>query len=79
MVFGRGSKLNIKDHPEVAVKTGTTNDMRDNWTIGYTSDYVVTVWVGNNDNSKMSWVASGITGATPIWNKVMSYLLKEKR
>ena len=79
MVFGRGSKLNIKDHPEVAVKTGTTNDMRDNWTIGYTSDYVVTVWVGNNDNSKMSWVASGITGATPIWNKVMSYLLKEEK
>jgi len=79
MVFGRGSKLNIKDHPEVAVKTGTTNDMRDNWTIGYTSDYVVTVWVGNNDNSKMSWVASGITGATPIWNKVMSYLVKEEK
>lgn len=79
MVFGRGSKLNIKGHPEVAVKTGTTNDMRDNWTIGYTSDYVVTVWVGNNDNSKMSWVASGITGATPIWNKVMNYLLKEEK
>ena len=79
MVFGRGSKLNIKGHPEVAVKTGTTNDMRDNWTIGYTTDYVVTVWVGNNDNSKMSWVASGITGATPIWNEVMSYLLKEEK
>ncbi|MAF25398.1 penicillin-binding protein [bacterium] len=79
MVFGRGSKLNIKGHPEVAVKTGTTNDMRDNWTIGYTSDYVVTVWVGNNDNSKMSWVASGISGATPIWNEVMSYLVKDEK
>jgi membrane carboxypeptidase/penicillin-binding protein len=77
MVFGRGSKLNIKGHPEVAVKTGTTNDLRDNWTIGYTSDFVVTVWVGNNDNSKMSWVASGITGATPIWNTVMSKLLTD--
>ena len=77
MVFGRGSKLNIKGHPEVAVKTGTTNDLRDNWTIGYTSDYVVTVWVGNNDNSKMSWVASGITGATPIWNTVMTHLLTD--
>ncbi len=77
MVFGRGSKLNIKDHPEVAVKTGTTNDMRDNWTIGYTTDYVVTVWVGNNNNSKMSWVASGITGATPIWNTVMTRLLTD--
>lgn len=79
MVFGRGSKLNIKDHPEVAVKTGTTNDMRDNWTVGYTTDYVVTVWVGNNDNSKMSWVASGTTGATPIWNQIMNHLLKDKK
>ncbi len=76
-VFGRGSLLNIKGHPEVAVKTGTTNELRDNWTIGYTSDFVVTVWVGNNNNSKMSHVASGITGATPIWNKVMTYLLKD--
>lgn len=76
-VFGRGSLLNIKGHPEVAVKTGTTNDLRDNWTIGYTSDFVVTVWVGNNDNSKMSYIASGITGATPIWNKVMTHLLLE--
>ncbi len=79
MVFGRGSKLNIKGHAEVAVKTGTTNDMRDNWTIGYISDYVVVVWVGNNDNSKMSWIASGITGATPIWNKVMSKLVEDKK
>ncbi|MGI5840921.1 MAG: transglycosylase domain-containing protein [Patescibacteria group bacterium] len=77
-VFGRGSLLNIKGHPEVAVKTGTTNDLRDNWTIGYTPDYVVTVWVGNNDNSKMSYVASGITGATPIWHEVMSYLMEDK-
>ncbi|MFA6361734.1 MAG: transglycosylase domain-containing protein, partial [Candidatus Shapirobacteria bacterium] len=50
MVFGRGSMLNIKGHPEVAVKTGTTNDMRDNWTMGYTQDYIVATWVGNNDN-----------------------------
>ncbi|MBU3935627.1 hypothetical protein KJ909_03040, partial [Patescibacteria group bacterium] len=78
MVFGRGSKLNIKEHPEVAVKTGTTNDLRDNWTIGYTPEYVTTVWVGNNDNSKMSWIASGVTGATPIWNRVMSKILEEK-
>jgi len=78
MVFGRGSKLNIKEHPEVAVKTGTTNDLRDNWTIGYTPDYVATVWVGNNDNSKMNWIASGVTGATPIWNRVMSKMLEDK-
>jgi len=79
MVFGSGSMLNIKKHPEVSVKTGTTNDLRDNWTIGYTSDFVVTVWVGNNNYTKMSGVVSGTTGAAPIWNKVMTYILKEKQ
>ena len=78
MVFGRGSMLNIKGHPEVSVKTGTTNDMRDNWTIGYTPDFVTTVWVGNNNNSKMGSVVSGTTGASPIWNKIMTYLLKDQ-
>jgi len=78
MVFGKGSMLNIKGHPEVAVKTGTTNDLRDNWTIGYTTDYVVLTWVGNNDNSKMSGVVSGTTGAAPIWNKIMTQILKDK-
>ena len=77
--FGPNSWLVIKDHPEVAVKTGTTNDKRDNWTIGYTPSFVVAVWVGNNDNSPMGWVASGITGASPIWNKVMSFVLKDKK
>ena len=79
MVFGAGSLLNIKKHPEVSVKTGTTNDLRDNWTIGYTPDYVVTVWVGNNNNTKMSGVVSGTTGAAPIWNKIMTYVLKDKQ
>jgi 1A family penicillin-binding protein len=78
MVFGSGSMLNIKGHPEVAVKTGTTNDMRDNWTIGYTQDYVVATWVGNNDNSKMGGLVSGTTGAAPIWNKIMTQILKDK-
>ncbi|MBI2464539.1 PBP1A family penicillin-binding protein [Candidatus Shapirobacteria bacterium] len=78
MVFGRGSLLTIKGHPEVSAKTGTTNDLRDNWTIGYTPDFVTTVWVGNNDNSKMGYLVSGTTGAAPIWNKVMTYLLKDK-
>lgn len=78
MVFGRGSLLNIKNHPEVAVKTGTTNDLRDNWTFGYTVDYVIGTWVGNNDNSKMRGVVSGISGAAPIWNKIMTQLLKDK-
>ena len=77
MVFGRGSMLNIKGHPEVAVKTGTTNDLRDNWTIGFSPDYVTVVWVGNNDNSKMSGIASGTTGASPIWHNIMTELMKD--
>jgi membrane carboxypeptidase/penicillin-binding protein len=75
--FGMSSYLNIPNH-QVAVKTGTTNDKRDNWTIGYTNDWLTVVWVGNNDNSPMSQVASGITGASPIWNKIMVELLKDQ-
>ncbi len=74
--FGRNSVLHIPNQ-EVAVKTGTTNELKDNWTIGYTSDKLVAVWVGNNDNSRMSYVASGITGASPIWNKIMRSLLSD--
>ena len=76
--FGSNSALVIPNN-QVAVKTGTTNEKRDNWTVGYTSDYVVTVWVGNNDNSPMSAVASGVTGASPIWNKIMTDLLKDQQ
>lgn len=75
--FGENSALKIKDKI-VSVKTGTTNDFRDNWTIGYTPSFVVATWVGNNDNSPMNNLASGITGAAPIWNKIMSHLLKDK-
>ena len=76
--FGITSYLNIKDHPEVAVKTGTSNDLRDNLTVGFSQDHLVAVWVGNNDNSPMARIASGVTGASPIWNKIMSALLAEK-
>lgn len=75
--FGPRSVLYIPDQ-EVAVKTGTTNNLRDNWSIGYTSDRLVAVWVGNNDNTPMSYVASGITGASPIWNKIFRQLLTEE-
>lgn len=75
--FGAFSVLNIPNQ-QVAVKTGTTNSMKDNWTIGYTSDRLVATWVGNNDNTPMSYVASGITGASPIWNKIMLLLLDDK-
>jgi penicillin-binding protein 1C len=73
--FGYNSLLNIPNHI-VAVKTGTTNNLRDNWTIGYTTDFLVASWVGNNDNSPMSYVASGVTGASPIWRKITDSLLK---
>lgn len=76
--FGRNSLLVIPKHPEVAVKTGTSNDLRDNLAVGYTKDFVVAVWVGNNDNSQMNRIASGITGATPIWNKILSSLIADK-
>lgn len=73
--FGLSSKLVIPGH-QVSVKTGTTNNLRDNWTIGYTNKYLVAVWVGNNDNSPMSGVASGVTGATPIWQEIMKTVLE---
>jgi 1A family penicillin-binding protein len=76
--FGLNSYLVIKNHPEVAVKTGTSNDLRDNWTAGYTKKYLVITWVGNNNNSPMSRIASGVTGASPIWNKIMSALLSKE-
>ncbi len=75
--FGPLSTLHIPNQ-EVAVKTGTTNNLRDNWTIGYTSEKLVAVWVGNNDNSSMSYVASGITGASPIWNEIMRLQLTDE-
>jgi penicillin-binding protein 1C len=76
-IFGSHSQLVIKDRT-VAVKTGTTNSLRDNWCIGWTPSFLVASWVGNNDNSPMSWVASGVSGATPIWNQSMNLILKEK-
>lgn len=76
--FGTNSALVIPNHA-VSVKTGTTNDLRDNWTIGFTPQYLVATWVGNDDNSPMnSALVSGITGAAPIWNKLMSRALEGK-
>ncbi len=75
--FGANSLLNIPKH-QVAVKTGTTQNLRDNWTIGFTKDRVIVVWVGNNDNTPMSYVASGITGASPIWRNTFDYLLQNQ-
>lgn len=77
--FGSNSVLNIPGKT-VAVKTGTTDQKRDNWTVGYTPSVAVGVWVGNNNNSEMSpVVASGVTGASPIWNKIMQAALEGKQ
>jgi len=78
MEFGPNSYLVVPGRT-VSVKTGTTDQKRDNWTFGYTPSYVVGVWVGNNDNSVMNQaIASGVTGASPIWNRIMTYVLKGK-
>jgi membrane peptidoglycan carboxypeptidase len=59
-------------HPEVAAKTGTTDNFTDNWVMGYTPDVVVGVWAGNADNSPMV-NSIGITGAAPIWHSIIEY------
>lgn len=66
--FGASSPLNIG--VPAAVKTGTTNDYRDNWTLGFTPYLVTGVWAGNSDNSAMR-NSSGVTGAAPIWSTFM--------
>jgi len=76
--FGESSYLNVPGHA-VSVKTGTTDDKRDNWTIGYTPNFLTAVWVGNNDNTPMNpYLTSGVTGAAPIWNHVMTSVLKNQ-
>lgn len=74
--FGLSSPLSIPGS-RVSVKTGTTDNKRDNWTVGFTSDFVIATWVGNNDNSPMSQnLVSGITGAAPIWNELTRHMLE---
>jgi penicillin-binding protein 1C len=67
-MFGRNSVLRLPF--PVAAKTGTTNDFRDNWTLGYTPDLTVGVWVGNADYTPMR-NTTGLTGAAPIWSQFM--------
>ena len=76
-VFGPNSLLNIAGRT-IAVKTGTTNDKRDNWTIGGDPQRIVGIWVGNNDNTPMKQVASGVTGASPIWRRIILEALADK-
>ncbi len=75
--FGSNSILNIPGKT-VSVKTGTTDEKKDNWTVGFTPSRVVGVWVGNNDATPMNpSIASGVTGASPIWQKIMIAALKD--
>ena len=73
--FGLGSVLDMP-FPS-AVKTGTSSDFRDTWTVGFTSDYTVGVWVGNFNGEPMRSV-SGVTGAAPLWNRIMLHLHEER-
>ncbi|MBV9408320.1 MAG: penicillin-binding protein 1C [Candidatus Eremiobacteraeota bacterium] len=59
-----------------AVKTGTSSDFRDTWTVGFTRDYTVATWVGNFDGSPMQHI-SGVTGAAPLWNRIIRHLAED--
>jgi penicillin-binding protein 1C len=72
-MFGANSVLNLPF--QVAAKTGTTNDFRDNWTLGYTPDIAVGVWVGNADWTPMQ-NTTGLSGAAPIWNEFIQLAIE---
>jgi len=69
--FGVNSVLNLP-FPS-AVKTGTSSNFRDTWTVGFTTDYTVATWVGNFNGTPMRHV-SGVTGAAPLWSRIMLHL-----
>lgn len=71
-IFGANSNMRIDERP-VAVKTGTTNDFHDAWTMGYTPQYTVGVWVGNSDHTRMR-NADGSRVAAPIWRDVIRFV-----
>lgn len=76
-VFGANGPLTLPGRP-VAAKTGTTNDYKDGWTLGYTPSLTAGVWVGNNDNRVMKPGVGGTAGAAPIWNGFMRRALEGK-
>lgn len=75
MVFGSNSPLYLKDRP-VAAKTGTTDNYADSWTMGFTPQYTVGVWMGNNDRTTMAKV-SGVEGAAYIWHDIIAAIHKD--
>ena len=74
-LFGEDSILSFENH-KVAAKTGTTNDYRDAWTIGYSDEVAVGVWVGNNDNTPME-KQLGILLSSPMWRPVMDAAIEK--
>ncbi|MCK4592486.1 transglycosylase domain-containing protein [Candidatus Parcubacteria bacterium] len=74
--FGMNSNLNLFQD-NYAVKTGTSREFHDSWTIGYTPDFLVGVWVGNSDNTPMNGI-SGQSGAGKIWNEAMNLLINSE-
>lgn len=75
-VFGYNSPLYVPGR-DVAVKTGTTQENRDAWTIGYTPSLVVGVWAGNNDNSPMTKAGAGISAAGPLWHDFITQAIAD--
>jgi membrane peptidoglycan carboxypeptidase len=75
--FGLGNPLELSNDRPAAVKTGSTNDFRDGWTVGFTPQLTVGVWVGNTDNTEMDNVP-GSKGAAPIWHAVMEYAMQDE-
>lgn len=74
-VFGEKNYLTLPDR-SVAAKTGTTNDFKDGWTIGFTPSLAVGVWVGNTRGDAMKGAADGSNVAAPIWHEFMANVLK---
>ncbi|TMF61467.1 MAG: hypothetical protein E6I16_03905 [Chloroflexi bacterium] len=75
MEFGPGGDLTLPGR-QVAAKTGTSQDFRDNWTLGYTPTLATAVWVGNPDGTPLSHSSTGIVGAAPIWHQFMNAALR---
>src|SRR5271165_382671 len=73
--FGVASALDMPF--AAAVKTGTSSDFRDTWTVGFTTDYTVGVWVGNFNGDPMRRL-SGVAGAAPLWNRIMLHLHEQR-
>jgi membrane peptidoglycan carboxypeptidase len=76
MIFGRGSNLTLPDRP-VASKTGTTDDFKDGWTVGYTPAIATAFWFGNPDWSAMGRALEASVVAAPVWHDFMEYALRD--